>query len=156
MNELRKLHAILDGWRRVAFTNRPEVSTHEVQGYATVLQRYSLDRINDAIRLHMADPERGRFFPKPADIVHQCRLHAPRPERVSVDEVLPQLPAPEPEPNAPRITELTEQAAARYRSIMDQTEGSRSDKQAAATAAWKADMRAGDPNWGRDKGRRWP
>ncbi len=35
--------------------------------------RMDIETMANAVDAHMADPQRGRFFPTPADLLHQCR-----------------------------------------------------------------------------------
>lgn len=37
--------------------------------YADVLKGYEIGRLRSAIRAHIQHPSRGRFFPKPADLI---------------------------------------------------------------------------------------
>ena len=36
-----------------------------------ILERYTIDQVQDAIMLHLSDPQTGQFSPKPADVVKQ-------------------------------------------------------------------------------------
>lgn len=54
---------------RMAEVYRQEVSEAVIALYADVLGAYSLEDCLQAMRHHLRDPERGQFFPKPADLV---------------------------------------------------------------------------------------
>lgn len=54
---------------RLAEVYRQELSEGVVALYAEVLQEYPLPEVIQAMRHHLRDPERGQFFPKPADLV---------------------------------------------------------------------------------------
>lgn len=43
-----------------------------------VLAQYSIDQVNQALTDHLANPECGRFAPKPADIVREIEKRSPR------------------------------------------------------------------------------
>jgi hypothetical protein len=44
-----------------------------VEIYADCLAAYSPEQITTAFRSHIADPDRGQFFPKPADLIAQLK-----------------------------------------------------------------------------------
>lgn len=48
--------------------------------YFSDLQGYSEHQVIYALRSHRTDPDRGRFFPKVADIVYQINLQNKKPE----------------------------------------------------------------------------
>lgn len=45
------------------------VSKEAVAMWWAVLQGYSLDEVKQALTAHLSDPERGRFAPRPADVI---------------------------------------------------------------------------------------
>lgn len=63
--------AIADAFAACCITYDQTFSVEKAKVYASLLDGYSADEISQAFRAHMTDPERGRFFPKPADIIHQ-------------------------------------------------------------------------------------
>ena len=48
-----------------------------VEIYAECLAGYSPEQVSQAFRRHISDPERGQFFPKPADLIAKLKA-APR------------------------------------------------------------------------------
>jgi hypothetical protein len=44
-----------------------------VEIYADCLAAYSPEQVTKAFRSHIADPDRGQFFPKPADLIAQLK-----------------------------------------------------------------------------------
>lgn len=81
------------------------------------LQQYPLDLIKGALRAHRQDPERGKFTPKPADIVFQI-------ERrravlwISADEAWSKVPKTEGQPGL--LNDVTIQALAVAQPFLDQ------------------------------------
>lgn len=63
--------AIADAFSVCCITYDQPFIVEKAKAYASLLEGYSSDEISQAFRNHMTDPERGRFFPKPADIIHQ-------------------------------------------------------------------------------------
>lgn len=63
--------AIADAFAACCITYDQTFSVEKAKVYASMLDGYSADEISQAFRAHMTDSERGRFFPKPADIIHQ-------------------------------------------------------------------------------------
>lgn len=58
------------------------LSLDELQMYFDLLAPYSLTAVRHALHRHVLDPERGRFFPKVADIVYQIEGGKPEPDWV--------------------------------------------------------------------------
>lgn len=55
--------------------------------YFSDLSEFSVDSVCQAMTCHRKDPDRGRFFPKPADIIHQINAQsraAVNPEKLSL------------------------------------------------------------------------
>ncbi len=46
-------------------------STSRIMVYWDAMSSFSIEDVKDALNRHVADPERGRFFPLPADVVAQ-------------------------------------------------------------------------------------
>ena len=53
----------------MAFDKDP--NTEQMHVYFDLLSDYSVDDVCSAFRAHIKDPDRGRFFPKVADLVYQ-------------------------------------------------------------------------------------
>lgn len=49
------------------------ISVDQKRLYWEDLEHLPIEVIEQAIKSHRRDPDRGRFFPKPADILHRCR-----------------------------------------------------------------------------------
>ena len=43
--------------------------TNDLDIYWSVLEKYELDKIKQALKLHIVNPKSGQFMPKPADII---------------------------------------------------------------------------------------
>lgn len=56
-----------------AETHEKPFSQAQLRLYFGVLQRLSIDAVENAVHRHMADPVSGKFFPKPADILAQAQ-----------------------------------------------------------------------------------
>lgn len=52
---------------------KPPLTKTKLQAYWSVLEKYPLKAIESARDLHLADPDRGRFMPMPADLVNKVR-----------------------------------------------------------------------------------
>lgn len=63
--------AIADAFAACCITYDQAFSIEKAKVYSSLLEGYLSDEISQAFRSHMTDPDRGRFFPKPADIIHQ-------------------------------------------------------------------------------------
>lgn len=64
-----------------------QFSVEKARVYMDILSGYSGNEIPLAFRQHMKDPDRGRFFPKPADIIYQINAQsraAINPEKISL------------------------------------------------------------------------
>lgn len=48
-------------------------STEKANAYFSLLGKFSIEQVLTAFAKHPLDPDRGRFFPKPADIVYQMQ-----------------------------------------------------------------------------------
>lgn len=57
-----------------------EFKTELANLYFADLQNYSMDQVVSALRSHRTDPDRGRFFPKVADVVYQITLQNKNPD----------------------------------------------------------------------------
>ena len=66
--------AFADAFAACCITYDQQFSVEKARVYMELLGGYSGDEISLAFRQHMKDPDRGRFFPKPADIIHQINL----------------------------------------------------------------------------------
>lgn len=53
--------------------DKPPLTKTKLQAYWSVLERYPLQAIEAARDLHLADPDRGRFMPMPADLAGKVR-----------------------------------------------------------------------------------
>jgi len=73
------------------------------------LERYPLDLIEASLTAHRQDPERGKFTPKPADIVYQIERRR-RVSWLSADEAWAQVPKIEGQPGL--MNDVTAQALA--------------------------------------------
>lgn len=49
------------------------------------LSRYSIDQVKAAMRVHMLDPDAGRFFPRPADLVRHLEGTSKQREQADAD-----------------------------------------------------------------------
>ena len=58
-------------WERAATIYGSELTPEQIQAYARVLDDLPLEMIERALYNHMRDPERGRFMPRPADVLAQ-------------------------------------------------------------------------------------
>lgn len=63
-----------DAFAACCITYDHQFSVEKARVYMELLGGYSGNEISQAFRQHMQDPDRGRFFPKPADIIHQINL----------------------------------------------------------------------------------
>jgi len=77
--------------------------------FFTDLERYPLDLISGSLAAHRADPERGKFTPKVADIVYQIERRR-RVSWLSADEAWSQVPKIEGQPGL--MNDVTAQALA--------------------------------------------
>lgn len=77
-----------------------EFSDRQAFLYVDVLKGYDIERLRRAIRSHVQDPSRGRFFPTPADII------AALPEWTDA-EIAARRPAPRAIDHKPRPSEET-------------------------------------------------
>jgi len=68
--------AFADAFAACCITYDQQFSVEKAKVYMELLGGYSGDDISLAFRQHMKDPDRGRFFPKPADIIHQINAQA--------------------------------------------------------------------------------
>ncbi len=57
-----------------------EFKTELANLYFSDLERYGIDQLVSAMRQHRLDPDRGRFFPKVADLVYQIGLQNKKPD----------------------------------------------------------------------------
>lgn len=57
-----------------------EFKTELANLYFSDLERYGIDHLVLAMRQHRLDPDRGRFFPKVADLVYQIGLQNKKPD----------------------------------------------------------------------------
>lgn len=73
------------------------------------MSAYPLDLLDAALTAHRQDPERGKFIPKPADIIYQIERRMPV-AWLSADEVWPLLPKTESE--SAMMTQEMQQALA--------------------------------------------
>lgn len=73
----------------------------------TDLERYPLDLIEASLAAHRQDPQRGKFTPKPADIVYQIERRR-RVSWLSADEAWSQVPKIEGQPGL--LNDVTAQA----------------------------------------------
>ncbi len=73
------------------------------------LERYPLDLIEASLAAHRQDPERGKFTPKPADIVYQIERRR-KVSWLSADEAWAQVPKIEGQPGL--LNDVTAQALA--------------------------------------------
>lgn len=73
------------------------------------LERYPLDLIEASLTAHRQDPERGKFTPKPADVVYQIERRR-RVSWLSADEAWSQVPKIEGQPGL--LNDVTAQALA--------------------------------------------
>jgi hypothetical protein len=73
------------------------------------LERYPLDLIRASLAAHRQDPERGKFTPKPADIVYQIERRR-KVSWLSADEAWSQVPKIEGQPGL--LNDVTAQALA--------------------------------------------
>lgn len=79
--------AFADAFAACCITYDQQFSVEKARVYMELLAGYSGDEISQAFRHHMKDPDRGRFFPKPADIIHQINAQsraAISPEKISL------------------------------------------------------------------------
>ena len=79
--------AFADAFAACCITYDQQFSVEKARVYMELLGGYSGDDISLAFRQHMKDPDRGRFFPKPADIIHQINAQARAaisPEKISL------------------------------------------------------------------------
>lgn len=79
--------AFADAFAACCITYDQQFSVEKARVYMELLGGYSGDDISLAFRQHMKDPDRGRFFPKPADIIHQINAQtraAISPEKISL------------------------------------------------------------------------
>jgi hypothetical protein len=81
------------------------------------LERYPLDLISASLAAHRADPERGKFTPKVADIVYQIERRR-RVSWLSADEAWAQVPKIEGQPGL--LNDVTAQALAVASPFMNQ------------------------------------
>lgn len=66
--------AIADAFAACCITYDQTFSVEKARVYSSLLEGYSPQEISEGFRKHMTDPDRGRFFPKPADIIHQMQV----------------------------------------------------------------------------------
>ena len=64
-----------------------KMTPRRMQVYIALLGDYEPERLKQAFRAHMMDPDRGRFFPKPADIVAALPDLPPSPALSSVKQI---------------------------------------------------------------------
>lgn len=79
--------AFADAFAACCITYDQQFSVEKARVYMELLGGYSGDDISQAFRQHMKDPDRGRFFPKPADIIYQISAQtrsAISPEKISL------------------------------------------------------------------------
>jgi len=57
-----------------------EFKTELANLYFADLQRYGIDQVVFALQSHRTDPDRGRFFPKVADVVYQIGQQNKKPD----------------------------------------------------------------------------
>ncbi len=142
--DVQALGSYLEAYREAVYAAQmPEpVTADTVTVYASALERYSIERVENALRLHVQDPDHGRWFPKPADIVRGCRRlsQGNAPER----QTPAALPHPERVLNRRSFRALVAEATERYRRIRDETDGDGRAKARAVNAAWRRGMRLAD------------
>lgn len=63
--------AIADAFAACCITYDQQFSVEKAKVYSSLLEGYSAEEISNAFRDHMKDTDRGRFFPKPADVIYQ-------------------------------------------------------------------------------------
>lgn len=63
--------AFADAFAACCIAYDQQFSVEKARVYMDLLSGYCAEDISTAFRQHMKDPDRGRFFPKPADIIHQ-------------------------------------------------------------------------------------
>ena len=67
---------------QIAETYEKQLSREVIEIYWQICQDWSFDQFNDALRRHVENPDRGVFFPKPADLIaakngkNKSSLHA--------------------------------------------------------------------------------
>ena len=79
--------AFADAFAACCITYDQQFSVEKARVYMELLAGYCAEDISAAFRQHMTDPDRGRFFPKPADIIHQINAQtraAISPEKISL------------------------------------------------------------------------
>ena len=59
-------------WERAATIYGAELSPEQIRAYSRVLDDLPLELVEGALYHHMRDPERGRFMPRPADVLAQA------------------------------------------------------------------------------------
>lgn len=73
------------------------------------LAQYPIDMIEKSLTAHRRDPQRGKFTPKPADIIHQIERRMPV-QWVTADEAFARIPLTEDTPAL--LNQVTAQALA--------------------------------------------
>jgi hypothetical protein len=71
--------ARLDALQRCAEVYSELLTKERMQGYLRLLSDIPPDDLRAALDAHMRDPERGKFFPRPADIMAKLPRQQPKP-----------------------------------------------------------------------------
>lgn len=67
-----------------ALLGKPSPGTQQSAMFFRVLAGYPLDSVRQALDAHLRDPQRGRFFPAPADVI--AKIEDSGPKHPSADE----------------------------------------------------------------------
>lgn len=79
-SKLRELTEILDGL--CGYYNRDALNPMAVKIYAMALEKYSIESIKQAVRIHISDTEHGQYFPKASDFIRNIEGGALTPEQI--------------------------------------------------------------------------
>ena len=82
-NDFAEFSAMLDCI--AGLLNRPMPTPMQVSMFFRAVADYPLDVVRAALNAHLRDPERGRFFPTPADVIAKIE-EAKGPDRPAADE----------------------------------------------------------------------
>jgi len=67
--DFEEFHSMLDSV--AALMNKPTPAPTQVAMFFKVMASYSIEEVRNALEGHLRDPQRGRFFPMPADLIAQ-------------------------------------------------------------------------------------
>lgn len=68
--------AFADAFAACCIAYDQQFSVEKARVYMDLLSGYCAEDISNAFRQHMKDSDRGRFFPKPADIIYQINAQS--------------------------------------------------------------------------------